>query len=515
MVDGTGALGRVADVAITGDKIVAVGELSSWNALKVIDASGLVVSPGFIDMHTHSDLSILQNPDQVSMLFQGVTSQVVSNCGMAMGQIINSPKFEFEQKWLLPFGVQVNWSSAEEHLRLIEEQGTGTNYVPLAGHGTIRKRVLGFEPRPPDQNELEQMKALVEEAFDAGVWGLSTGLEYPPASFARTDEIIELAKVAGRRGGFYTTHLRSEGDKLIESVQEALVIAKEGNMPLQLSHHKADGKRNWGKINTTLGIVDKERAKGMDILLDAYPYLAYQTSLAVAFLPDWVKTTDPKDYATRLTDPDYRPRILNDMKAENTDWSRVVIGNAQHHRYLQGHMIFAAAGMMEQEPEEFVLDLLADEHGFVSAGHFSLSEEDVQTVLKYPHTMIGSDAIGTLPDGPMSAERPHPRSYGTFPRIFANYVKETPLLTLEDAVRKMTSLPAQRLGWTDRGILKPDAYADLVIFNFETFRDISTFEDPHRLSEGVQYLFVNGGLTISEGQMTGERSGRVLRKTHS
>lgn len=513
VVDGDGGPSIVADVAVAGDRIAAVGDLQGWTAHETIDASGLVVAPAFIDIHTHSDISALHNPDQVSMIYQGVGTQVVGNCGIGVGQLIELPDFEYEQKWLRPHGVRVTWHNLEEHWQRIEEQGIATNYAPLVAHGTIRKRVMGYRRDTPNADELAQMKHLVGEAFEMGVWGFSTGLEYTPAKFAEIPEIAELARVAAGYGGFYATHLRDEGDTLIEATQEAIDIAREACLPLQLSHHKSDGPRNWGKTAVTLQMVERERVQGMDILLDQYPYLAYATSLAVAFLPPWVHANEPDELVRILEDPTLRARAVADLAREEYDWSKVYIGNVRTRRELQGKTIAAAATELGVVPEEFVVDVLASERSFVSAAHFSLSEEDLLRVMSYPHTMIGSDTVATCPNGSMAKDQPHPRCYGTFPRMLSHYVRERGVMSLEEAIRRMTSLPAQRMGWTDRGRLRVGCYADIVVFDFERLRDLSDFEQPHRLSEGIKHLMVNGRMVLRDGEMTGIRAGRVLRKT--
>lgn len=510
--DGTGAPGGCADVAITEDKILAVGELDDWEAGHVIDAEGFCVAPAFIDLHTHSDFSSLHHPDQTSVLYQGIGTQIVGNCGIGVGQMHDSPVFALENRWLAPHGVKVDWTNLSEHLKRIEENGISTNYLPLCAHGTLRKSVMGFDEREPTATEMETMKKSVAETMEMGAWGFTTGLEYTPGSYAKTDEIIELAKVAAKYGGFYATHLRNEGDTLVENVQEALQIAEEAGMPLQLSHHKAEGRKNWGKVHTTLRMVSEAVQNGMDVMLDVYPYTAYQTSMAVAFLPPWALSGSPKEILERFQNLETRAKIIEEMRAKEYDWQWASIGSVPKHRHLQGKSVAEAAQAAGLSPEEMVLELLNDEGGFVSVANFAVSEEDLKTVLQYPLTMIGSDGIGYRPDGKMGEERPHPRSYGAFPRVLARYTREQGVLSLEEAIFKMTGMPAARLGITDRGILKPGAYADVVIFDFGRIQDRATFENPHRFAEGIVHLIINGRWTLKEGVLTGSRAGRVLRK---
>lgn len=509
--DGLGNPGFCADVAIKDARIVAVGELEGWHAGVEVSVEGLCVAPGFIDIHTHADFSLNHHPEQLSVLFQGVTTQVGGNCGFSVGQIEDSPLFHQEHGWLKPHGVEINWRSFDEYLRILDELGLGTNYVPQCGHGTARKKVMGYDKRPPTHAEIDAMRREIALCFEAGAVAFTTGLEYPPNSFADTDEIIELAKVAAQYGGFYATHLRSEGDQLIESVQEAIHIAREAGLPLQLAHHKAEGRHNWGKVHQTLQMVSEAVEQGFDVTLDVYPYTAYQTSLSVASLPSWALEGDPDALLTRLRDPHERERIIHAMRAMQPDWHSTVIGNTPHNRDYQGLTIADAARLAGKDPEPFVLDLLLDAGGRVGVAWFNMAEDDLRTVLRYPLTMVASDGVGTEPSK-YAAERPHPRSYGTFPRVLSRYVREERLLSLEEAIFKMTGLPAARLKLPDRGVLQAGAYADIVVFDFATMQDFADFRQPHRLAQGVVHLLVNGQFAIREGAFTGTRAGRVLRR---
>ncbi|MEN3000315.1 MAG: D-aminoacylase [Armatimonadota bacterium] len=509
--DGTGAPGKRADIAIRDERIVAIGALDHWQAGMVVDVSGLCVAPAFIDIHTHSDFSLLHHPEQLSMLYQGIGTQVVGNCGLGVAQTDPSPLFQQEQRWLKPYGVEVDWNSFDEHLKRVGDQGVGTNVIFLCAHGTLRKKVMNFDRRAPTAEELLAMQREVATCMEAGAWGFSTGLEYVPGSYADTHELIELAKIAAEYGGFYATHLRSEGDQLVESVAEALQIAEQAGLPLQLSHHKAEGHRNWGKVHQTLQMVTDAVQRGHDVMLDVYPYTAYQTSMGVACLPSWALTGEPKEVLERLRDPVMRQQILQAMRERHDDWETAVIGSVPGNRALQGLSVAQAAAEAGQSPEEFVLDLLLQEGLFVSVACFNLSEEDLRTVLRYPLTMIGSDGVGYDPVK-MSAERPHPRCYGAFPRVLRHYVREEGLLTLEEAIFKMTGLPAKRLGLTDRGVLQPGAYADIVVFDFVRITDRATFREPHQLAEGVVHLILNGRWALRDGHATGTRAGKVLRR---
>lgn len=523
VIDGTGAAPVPADVGVLGDRIIALGDLRHSKASSVVDATGLCVAPGFIDIHTHSDISVLYNPQQTSALVQGVTTQVVGNCGIAMGLITNEPIFAYERRWLAPYGIRATWEGMLSRFHeLVDERGVATNIVPQVAHGTIRKRVMGMERRPPSPAELSRMQELIEQSVQNGVWGFSTGLEYAPGSYARTEEIIELAKVAARHGLFYSTHLRDEADHLIEAVQEALRIGEEAGIPVQLSHHKADGQRNWGLIHRTLQMADEARARGLDVMLDQYPYNAYLTSLLTGILPDWATEGGPDAVAERLSHSAVRSQIRREILArhpewddesETSYWARVAIATARNNRDLQGKSILLIARERRCHPLDCVLDILVEEHTFVSAARFTLDEEDVRTVLRYPFTMIGSDAISTAPLGKMSVDRVHPRNYGTFPRVLGKYARTLGLFSLAEAVHRMTGLPAQRLKLSDRGVLREGAIADITIFNPLTVRDVSTFEEPHQVPLGIEYVFVRGMLALERCLPTGVLAGKVLKYT--
>ncbi|MCL6474582.1 MAG: D-aminoacylase [Firmicutes bacterium] len=519
VVDGTGAPPVAADVGIVGERIAAIGDLREAQAHCVLEVAGLCVAPGFIDIHTHSDISLLYNPQQTSALVQGITTQVVGNCGIAMGLITDEPIFAYERRWLAPYGIRVTWQGrlARFHERVLET-GTATNIIPQVAHGTLRKRVMCMERRPPTSDELRRMQALIEQAVEDGVWGFSTGLEYAPGSYAQTEEIIALAKTAARFGLFYSTHLRDEADHLLEAVQEALLIGEEAGIPVQLSHHKADGERNWGLVQRTLQMVEEARARGLDVMLDEYPYDAYLTSLLTGILPDWATEGGPDAIVTRLQSPGIREQIKAEILTLHPDWEhethwhRVVIAVARNHRDLQGHSIAQIARERGCHPLDCVLDILIEEHTFVSAARFTLSEQDVQTVLRHPLTMIGSDAIATAPLGKMSVDRVHPRNYGTFPRVLGRYTRELRLLTLQEAVYKMTGLPAQRLGLRDRGVLREGTVADITVFHPLTVADRATFDEPHQIPAGIEYVFVAGKTALEHGVPTGVRAGTVLDK---
>ncbi|GAB4463475.1 MAG: amidohydrolase family protein [Armatimonadaceae bacterium] len=509
--DGTGTPGVPADVGIQGDRVVAVGDLRDRPAARILEANGHYVAPGFIDIHTHSDISLLFTPGMESSLSQGVTSEIVGNCGISLGLAQKAEAFSLEQRGLSRFGLELDWNNLSTFLRRIEENGISLNVATLAGHGTLRKRAMDLEPRLPDVGELATMQRDLETALEQGAIGLSSGLEYVPGMYADIPELTALAKVARDAGGFYATHLRDEGDLLEESVEEAIAVAEGAGIPLQLSHHKSEKPRNWGKVLRTLATVEAARERGVDVLLDQYPYTAYQTGLATIALPAWAVGGTPQTLAEKLRMPENRAKVRAAMGG--MDWAMVEIASCPPHPEYIGKSVETLARGSRSSPEDWVLDLLSEGEAWVSAVHFALSPEDVERVLADGRVMVGSDAVATHPEGPSVSDRPHPRSYGTFVRVLGHYVREKQLLTWEEAIRRMTSLPAQRLGWTDRGYLRTGSVADIVVFNPLTVSDTATFTHPHSFAVGIEYVLVGGTVAWGHGKPTGSRTGKVLRRS--
>ena len=511
--DGLGGPGLNADIAVTGDTVTAVGDLSKERAGQTLDVTGLAVVPGFIDIHTHSDFTLLINRPMRSSIAQGVTTEVVGNCGTSIGLVTLDGVFTQERRWAERGGTELNWSRLSEYLARVEDGGIACNVATLAGHGTIRKSVLGFENRPPTPAELIRMSQRLTEALADGAIGLSTGLEYLPGGYAGHDEIAALAAVAHDAGGFYATHIRNEGDTLVESIQEALDVAEATGIPLQLSHHKCEGRANWGKPQITLPMMAEARASGLDVFTDQYPYTAFMTGLSVILLPRWVNDGTVEDTLTLLRDPDARLRMLAEINAEPWDWDTLQIGIARTRRDTQGLTLTELGRHAGKSPAEAAIDLLSEEDGFVAAVHFAMSEEDVEFILSDPHTMIGSDGVANDPASEMAADKTHPRTYGTFPRVFSHYVRGREVLSVSEAVRRMTSLPAQRLKLADRGVIKVGAKADLTVFNPLTIKDCATFADPHQFPAGIHHVLVNGRLAMHNGTQTDVLSGKILRRS--
>lgn len=520
LFDGTGAPPFRADIGIVGELVVAVGDLSQVKSNSEYNLDGLHVAPGFIDIHTHSDISITFDPGQASALGMGVTTQIVGNCGLSMALIQSTDAFDMERRWLAPHGARIRWNSFQEHLELIETNGTATNYLTLVGHGSVRKRVMGTVARLPESHELVAMQNEVDQGMKAGAWGLSSGLEYTPSAFANAEELIALCEVVAEYGGFYATHLRNEGDTLIEAVEEALLVSDRAGVPLQLSHHKAEGQKNWGKVSQTLKIVDRARERGADVQLDQYPYTAFMTALSVQVLPAWGNEGSVADIAERIVNPDSRAKMLAEIRAlhpewdtldADSQWHRIQIGICRRRPELEGHTIASLIQNSAMKPIEAVLDLIATTKDYIAAVNFAIGEEDIAMVLRHPYTSIGSDAVGTHPETATGHEKIHPRTYGTFPRVLSRYVRELGIITEEEAIFKMTGLPAKRVGLDRRGRIAPGYYADITIYDPKTITDSATFETPHRYANGVEYVFVNGKLAFQNGAPITTRNGRVLR----
>lgn len=509
VIDGTGAPAARADLGVRGDRIAAVGDLSRASAGQVIEARGLCVAPGFIDIHTHSDISLLYTRNMPSSLAQGVTLEVVGNCGFSVGLATPGDEFASERRGLERYGLHLDWHDLDGFLRRIEQEGIAIHVATLAGHGTLRKRTMGLAERAPTADELTAMQRDLAEAMAAGARGLSSGLEYVPGMYADVDEIAALARVAAEAGGFYATHLRDEGDRLEESVAEAIEVAERARIPLQLSHHKAEKPRNWGKVVRTLAMVDDAAARGVDILLDQYPYTAYQTALATIALPPWAVAGTPEILARKLRDPAVRVKVRAGMGG--LDWEAIEMTTCPGQPAYVGQSLAHIARETGRDPRDVVLDLLATGEGWISAAHFAMSEADVERVLADPRVMIGSDAVACDPAGPAASDKIHPRTYGTFARVLSRYVRQRGLLSLPEAIRRMTSLPARRLGLDGRGRIAPGGCADLVLFNPETIAERSTFARPHALAAGVEKVVVAGRIAWADGKPTGVRAGQVLR----
>jgi N-acyl-D-amino-acid deacylase len=519
VVDGTGEPGGRADVGIRDETIVAVGDLSREPAGRVLNASGRVVAPGFIDMHSHSDWRLWANRRAESKVRQGVTLEVVGNCGFSPAPA--SPEHLEELRGFalyLPRGLDFRWRSVGEYLDALDADGTALNVIQLVGHGTLRIAAMGFARRAPTADELTRMQRWLEEALEAGAWGLSTGLIYAPGSYAATEEIVALARAAARGPAFYASHIRGEGATLLEAVAEAILVGREARLPVQVSHLKAAGRPNWGKVARALAMIDAAAAEGLDVQADVYPYTASSTTLRT-LLPDWALEGGVSAMLARLRDPAERARMRRDIEAppagqgllDRVGWENIMVSYCPGRKDAEGRRLTEIAAARGVDPIEAALELIADEAGKAYMVLFQLDEADLRRVLAHPRVMVGSDGSALAPYGELGEGKPHPRSYGTFPRVLAEYVREQRLLTLAQAVHKMTGMPARRLGLRDRGVLRPGARADLVVFDPRRVADRATYEEPHAYPEGIEHVLVNGRFVIRDGEHTGNLPGRVLR----
>lgn len=527
MVDGAGNPWYRGDVAVADGKIAAIGRLKGAEANRVIDAGGMVIAPGFIDAHSHSDGSTLYYRQMESNVMQGVTTVVAGQCGSSPAPVNPDLREEMEKRLarILPPEVElrITWTTFDEYLREEEKGGLGANVAHLVGHGAVRVAAMGYEAREPTRGELERMRELTAEAMEAGAHGLSTGLIYPPGIFAKTDEIVEVAKVAAGYGGVYDTHIRGEGRTLMEALREAIAIGERAGIPVQVSHHKAAHREVWGRSAETLAMMEEARKKGVDITADQYPYRAGATSLAT-LLPPWAHEGGMERLLERLRDPELRGRMRRDIEEGLPGWENFAGELGWENVYVtyvitDGNKPLEGKNLGEirearGDPDEYtsLFDLLLEEEGAAGMIIFSMEEEDVRRIMKHPLQMVGTDSGSSSTTGFMRRGKPHPRGFGSYPKILGRYVREHGVLGLEEAVRKMTSFPAQRFGLLDRGLLRPGMWADVVVFDPDTVIDRATYQDPHQYPEGIEYVLVNGEVTVDEGEYTGALAGRTLRK---
>ena len=477
VVDGSGGPAMAADVGIAGGRIVAVGPRGT-DAQRVIDARGLVVAPGFIDVHSHDDMALIRGPRLDFKVMQGVTTVVIGSCGSGVAPVTPDYRQHYEVflSSVLGPAADFSWSTTAEFYAALEKAGPSLNVAPLAPHGVLRFAAMGMESRPPSTEQMDRMKELLEEALAAGAIGLSTGLIYPPGMFAATEELIELCRVVARHGGIYASHIRDEGSRLLEAVEEAIRIGREAGVPVQISHHKASGRANWGKVVDSLALIDRARAEGLDVTVDVYPYTAGSTLLAI-FLAAGEEEGGPED---------------------------VMVAAAPRRPEVEGKTLEEIGGLMGLPPWEAGQKLVQEDPSVVAIG-FGMAEEDVRRVMAHPAAMIGSDGI------PSVGGKPHPRLYGTFPRVLGTYVRREKVLGLEEAIHKMTDLPALKHRLAERGQLAIGYHADVTVFDPRSVDDIATYQDPRRYPDGIRYVIVNGEVVVEGSRHTGRSAGRVLR----
>ncbi|HEV8042868.1 MAG TPA: D-aminoacylase [Bryobacteraceae bacterium] len=520
IVDGTGSPWYSGDIVIQAGRIARIGQLSQAEAKQTIDAHGLVVAPGFIDMLGQSELTILVDPHLPSKIFQGITTEITGEGGSV------APLNE-EMRTVRPhddydhFHITPDWSTFRQYFTRLEKQGMGINLASYVGATQVRRVVLGDQDRAPTASELERMQRLVREAMLDGAVGLSTSLQYAPAPYASTEELIALASEAAKFGGIYATHMRSEGDAITAAIDEVIRISREAKIPAEIWHLKVAGKSNWGRMPEIVSKIQNARESGVDITADTYAYTAWFNSFS-AFIPPWAHAGGDSKLIERLKDSATRARIRQEMLTPSTAWDnewqeidgpQAILLSVVHNPKLlplQGQTIAEIAQLQNKDPIDTIFDLLIDDAGS-SVAVFGMSEPDVTLALQQPWVSVCNDSQGTAPAGLLGAEHPHPRAYGTFPHILRKYVREEHKLSLEDAIRKFSALPAQRLRLGDRGVLKQGMWADIVIFDPSAIRDKATFENPNQLSQGMQYVLVNGVPVIENGRETNALPGKVLR----
>jgi len=515
VIDGTTAAVKTVDLGIRKDKIVALTNLSDAGADKIIDANGHIVCPGFIDIHTHTDTELLANPRGESKIRQGITTEVSGNCGSSPFPLNENDSHELYGSLKERYGISKRWQTADEFLSTVEKAGPSFNYATFTGHGDLRAFVIGKNDVQPTPAELEKMKQVLAETMEAGSLGLSTGLEYAPGSYAKTPELIELCKVVKEHNGIYATHMRNEDDTVEEAIEEALEICRKSGVSLEISHFKACNQSNWYKVDHMLEMIHTAHEKGLPVHADRYPYNAWSTGLS-SFLPLWSRQGDNADILNRLQDEADLIKIKPYTESRGKrigGWNRVVISSCHkpENKIYEGKSILDCAEITGKGPFEFIRDLLIAERIRVSVIGFAMDENNLKKVLASPLVMIGSDGTAVAPYGKLGKGKPHPRHYGTFPRVLGKYVRDEKVLDIVTAVRKMTSMAAEKLGLDQRGYLKENYYADIVVFNPETVIDNATFTDPHQYPTGIEHVIVNGKVTVENGEHTDTFAGKVLR----
>jgi dihydroorotase/N-acyl-D-amino-acid deacylase len=520
IIDGTGSPWYSGDIGIRDGRIAAIGNLTGASARRTIDAHGMVVAPGFIDMLGQSELTILVDPHLPSKIYQGITTEITGE-GNSVAPVSDA-LLQGDQLTLEHYGIKPDWRTLREYFAHLEHQGIGINLATYVGATQVRRVVIGDDNRPPTAAELDRMRALVREAMQDGAVGLSTSLQYAPAPYATTEELIALAAEAAKFGGIYATHMRSEANAIFAALDETIRIGREAKIPVEIWHLKVAGKANWGRMPEVIARIEAARRAGVDITADTYAYPAGFNTFS-AIIPPWAHDGGDEKLIERLKDPATRARIRRELEDPSGQWENewqeitgpegILIGAVQNPKLvpLQGKTIAQIAQIWHKDPIDTVFDLLIEDEAFTSVAIFMMSEPDIVLALQQPWVSICNDSQGTAPDGILGKEHPHPRAYGTFPHILRKYVREEHKLSLEEAIRKFSALAAQRMRLTDRGVLKAGMWADVVVFDPDSIRDVATFDNPNQLSDGMRYVLVNGVPVIDDGKMTNALPGKVLR----
>jgi N-acyl-D-amino-acid deacylase len=517
--DGTGAEVQQADVAIHGDRIAGVGDFKSAKAKTVIDAKGLAVAPGFINMLSWSTESLIQDGRSQSEIRQGVTTEIMGE-GESMGPV-NDRVREHMLREQADIKYDIKWNTLADYLQYLEKRGISCNVASYLGATTVREYVIGFEDKPPTPEQLEQMRDLVRKEMEAGALGIGTSLIYPPAFYAKTEELIELCKVAAKYQGKYISHMRSEGNQLFEALDELLRIAREANIPAEVYHIKAAGQKNWSKEDELLARIERAQRKGLKITADMYTYTAAGTGLD-ACLPPWTEDGGYPSLFKRLRDPGTREKIKAEVKIDSDKWENLYLAAGSPEKILlvgfksdklkplTGKTLAEVAKMRGKDPIDTIMDLIAEDESRIGTVYYLMSEENVKKELRKPWISFGSDEASQAPEPPFTKSNPHPRAYGNFARVLGKYVRDEKIVPMKEAIHRLSGLPATNLGLDHRGFLKEGMFADVVVFDPATISDRATFEKPHQYAVGVKHVFVNGAQVIKDGEHTGAKPGRAL-----
>ncbi len=516
--DGTGRPPLSADVGIKADRIAAIGDLSRATAPTIVDARGMAVAPGFINMLSHSETSLIVDGRSLGELKQGVTTQIFGES--SMGPLNEQMKRRLREAQG-DVKYEIEWTTLAEYLHYLEKRGVSQNFASFIGAATVREYVIGLEDKPPTPAQLDQMRALVRREMEAGALGITTALIYPPAFFAKTDELIELCKVAAKYKGKYTTHMRSEGNQLLEGVAETIRISREAGLPAEIYHLKASGEANWPRMDQAIKMIEDARREGLKITADMYTYPAGGTGLD-ASMPPWVFDGGRDAAYQRLQDPATRQKIAEAIRTPTNEWEnlyllagspdRILLASFKTDRLKQltGKTLAEVARMRGKDPVETIMDLVLEDRSRVGTIYFLMSEENIRKQIRQPWVSFGSDAASIAPEGVYLKSSAHPRAYGNFARLLGKYVREEKVISLAEAVRRLSGLPATNLGLEQRGFLKPGMFADVVVFDPQTVADRATFENPHQFAVGVKHVFVNGVQVLKDGEHTGAKPGRAL-----
>lgn len=519
--DGTGKEPFQADIGVAGDKIAFINmvsgvryQVSKTRGEKVIEAKGLAVAPGFIDTHAHSEFTLLADPRAEGKLFQGITTEINGNCGLSAAPLYGKA-LEHREKDLKELGIKERWSTFEEYFRILEGRRIALNFVTLAGHGNICASVIGYKDKKPTASELKKMQALLQKTIDTGAIGLSTGLIYPPGIYSDTDELVSLAKSLSKDRLIYTSHMRSEGKGLIESIKETIRIGKEANIKVHISHIKTSGKENWNKIDEAISLINSARKRGIKVSCDRYPYTASSTDLDT-ILPSWTYDGGTGEELRRLKNPEIQEKIRKEILYEHPDsnyWTKVSVSSvsSKKNKWMEGKTLSYISRKINKSPVDALFKILIEEKLRAGSIFSSMSEDNLERFLSLPYVMIGSDSSARSRTGLTCKGKPHPRGFGSFPRFLSRYVMNKRLMSMTSAVHKITMLPAITFGINDRGVLKKGAFADIVVFNPDRIIDRATFDKPFLKPEGIYYVIVNGLLEVAKGEITGATAGKILR----